>query len=743
LDILIARFGETLEAHPSWVKWQANPGDFKGGEALSLAMFDLLHDLTTVGSGFLLNSSTGKDSTLMVALFCRAMEVRAQEGRLVRPAIIGISDTGSEFPAMAERMETERVQILRYAARRSLPIDVQIVRPKAKSRLLPEILGNGLALPQLKSGKSASGWAGASWCMDRVKASPLQAVLEIAQSRFSTVLQCLGVRSEESVRRATNINNHGAGLPFGLTRLAGDGAKSSRLGITPIVHWSNDALRLWLHQEGAPWDLYGGEKLREVYALGAPADDPTGSADPKECPVAITKEGAVTNTCSDLGGVRFGCWMCLLSTNKSLKNAASKDQRYEWMRDFHQYLYGHHARGDARRELRNAAGFTDETFFPKGFTMLERMHMLRMLFRAELESGFELLTADDLTAIRRGWRRHGQWTLEPADIREDAVRWKETGEMTFSFDQDQQLLRQTSIMLGEGIPLGAHFHVLEEDERPLELAHLVAAAGWGSPIFPVLSTYVMLDRARKGRYLLMVTDTPSALGGRTNTGLLNGLCAANWEVLGVREPTAWEEKASDGRTVMFELPRNRWQGIIDGQYPQLLPTVLESNQVISFGCAEECALSEQWRWASSAQGAGLDPAQFKALYQLVDHLALASDDLGETAITQRGLVDGYLKGREAWLSAREPEGQTPEADKFRKKFRAWAREELMIAETRSQVEEYVGLLRRLAVEIRSGRAPTGLVNRMAYLSRMARIDPDEAQIGLTDLIRIQDKRWSR
>jgi DNA sulfur modification protein DndC len=315
-----------------------------------------LHDNATKANstGILLNSSTGKDSTLMVALYFENARARLMAGKAVLPAIVGISDTGSEFPDMAIRMREEVKTMTECAREMNLPIEVKLVQPPAKSRLLVEIIGGGLALPQLKNGGSSSGFVGASWCLDRVKATPLQTILTDARERFPYFIQCVGVRSAESAKRAATMRKYAEELPLGLTNLDGGRDSATRLGATPIAHWSDKQLRQWMLEGFAMWDALSNDNLRHIYALGSKPDERAG-----ECVLTITKEGAVSNVCSDLSGARFGCWMCLLSTNKSLGNAAEQDKRYAPLKAFHSYLFGHHLRGDNRRELRNESGHND------------------------------------------------------------------------------------------------------------------------------------------------------------------------------------------------------------------------------------------------------------------------------------------------------------------------------------------------------------------------------------------------
>jgi DNA sulfur modification protein DndC len=701
--------------------------DINTAEQLTLAIFDAIHDTAHINkqAGILLNSSTGKDSTLMVAMYVKNAYQRRKLGKPIIPAIIGISDTGSEFPDMAMRMQDEAKSLQRFADESKLPLSVRLVAPPAKSKLLVELVGAGLALPQLKNGPSASGFVGASWCMDRVKAQPLNQILKDAKEEFDFFFQCVGVRSSESAKRAQTIKRHRDDLPFGLTHL--DGGSEGRMGVTPIVHWTDNLLRQWMTEAYTPWDLLSNDNLRHIYSLGSKPNERAG-----ECVLTITKEGAVSNICSDLGGARFGCWMCVLSKNKSLHNAAAQDDRYAPLRDFHTYLFSHHTRGDDRRILRDSVGLADLTMFPKGFTLLERIQMLMRLFRAEKESGYTLLEPDDLTAIQHKWEKHGLVSYTPEDARKDTEAWlkdnpQDDPQPFFASFSD---LRDTSLHLSEGTPFGA-FHHLMHGGRSLELSHLISAAGWGTPIFPTLTAYIFEDKMDTNRTLVMVSDTLSALGGRTNTGLMNGLVGARWTLKGHRTPTDWEHKLSDGRVVFFELTHKaitKWvseQAQGKAVHP-LVQVHYENNQVTNTGCSEnvlgDYIMSQHEAITSCRQ---LSRDQFKALAHMIMNLTLHSDELTDSATSARHQMQQFIKGREHLLESRCERGQSDAAKGFRTELRQFVKETLDLPANLKEMQDYAYGIHQLARLCHRSPICPALINQIAYACRMMCVDEEE------------------
>jgi 3'-phosphoadenosine 5'-phosphosulfate sulfotransferase (PAPS reductase)/FAD synthetase len=710
------------------------PLTMESAEELTLAIFDAIHDTAHINkqAGILLNSSTGKDSTLMVAMYVKNAYFRRKAGKPIIPAIVGISDTGSEFPDMAMRMQDESKALQKFAESSGLPLSVRLVAPPPKNKLLVELIGAGLALPQLKNGPSASGFVGASWCMDRVKAKPLGQILKDAKDEYDFFFQCVGVRSGESAKRSRTVARHGADLPFGLTYLDGD--NENRMGVTPIVHWTDELLRQWMTEAYTPWDLLSNDNLRHIYALGSKPNERAG-----ECVLTITKEGAVSNICSDLGGARFGCWMCILSKNKSLHNAAAQDERYVPLRDFHTYLFSHHTRGDARRILRDSAGLRDLTMFPKGFTLLERITMLMRLLRAEIESGYTLLEPEDLTAIQYKWEKHGLLTYTPEDARRDTKAWMENNP-----EEDPQPffaafgdLRETSLHLSEGTPFGA-FHHLLHGGRSLELSHLISAAGWGTPIFPTLTAYVFEDKLDYNRTLVMVSDSLSALGGRTNTGLMNGLVGARWTLKGHRAPTDWELELSDGRVVFYEISHDFINQCITDQgnvtvHP-LVQVHYENKQVTHSGCPEDVygayIMSQHDALTSANQ---LSYEQFKALGHLIMHLTIISDEITDEALSARHQMQQFIKNREHLLESRDEKGKTDTAKGFRGELRQFVKETLKLPSQLQGMQEYARGIRKLASLCQSTSISPALINRMAYACRMLCVEEEEGTKLLSEL----------
>lgn len=721
-----AVYSRTLNSDPDFLAGYPNLDPVGAAVEKSFLLFTAMDNALPERAGFVINSSTGKDSTLMTALLLLAQQRWLQAGRTLRPVLILISDTNSEFPEMALRMRAEVAALTAYAGRAKLPMSIQLVQPPPKHRLLVELIGNGKPLPKLVSGKSRNGYEASSWCMSRVKAGVLDKAIKVARETFPYFVQCLGVRSAESAKRNQTIQRYSVKDIPAVSQLGQD---SSRLGFCPIAHWTDHELRDWITdaqacpEQETPWRPEGIAELVEIYTKGAGNK----SENPYECALTITKDGNVSNSCSDLTGTRMGCWMCMLSKNASLSNMAHKDPRYQWLQKCHRLIFTHHARNQRRVQLRNASGFNVETLFPKSFTFSERYRILVYVFRAELESGFPLLSSEDLGAITLFWEKHGVFTVTVEEARQDALNWKATGKLEFTYQKNIRFVEVLARDFSEGIPAGAFFK--SEILEGLNLAHLISlsATGFGSPIVPTLLAYVLADRRETNR---MVTDLPSIIGARTNTGLLNGMLGAAWECIQVRSPTEWELEMSDGRIFFYttstaeELKQIQKELSKDVPETRALTRYYENTRALSRGCPEDPFAESVLLGCDIPQLSQLD---LDKSLSLSAELAYLSDELSSRL---QGLSRKALKTTVAHLDLLE----SPEGKIFRKEFKQDLAKVLDLDKHKPLFVAYSRVLRQILQMIREEKTTCAVISRCAYIARCDIIDPEYARQLWNELI---------
>ena len=738
---VIARAGflNPRDAAPAYV--------IEAAERLSFSIFDAVEAAAADTCGVSLNYSSGKDSTLMLSLFIRWMMKRKKAGLPLRKLVVGIADTGSELPAMAQRMEDEAYWLGEFASQENLPIEVFLERPPLKNYLLVEVLGNGKPLPRLTRG--GSGNQASEWCMSRVKSTTLDNICRRLEETFPFFVSLLGVRSDESSRREAIIAEYSNGAPRGLCRM-GDGTKP-QIGCIPIAHWSKVLMRHFLIAsiEDAslmPWRLNGdgGAELNRIYREAA---GPVSAESATECQLTITKDGSVSNSCSDLSGTRMGCWMCMLSSNKSLSNIAKVNPSHRWLKKFHGYLFGHHRRNFKRIALRDELDFNKDTMFPKGFTFRERYFMTMLLCRTQIESRFTLLTPGMIDMIEEFWAKFGIMGITVADAMNDARKWKQTGKPVMCFDADPYLQASLTTILGLSIPRGAFWLPPSTKGliRGLELLHLLvfARGQGGDAILPVLMAYVFTRAnpadGQQNDLLVMITDTPSGFGTRTNTGLINGLCGAGWTLSGIRQPTLMECRMSDGRTVLYQTTNATEQAKVDkylaaGDITSAAAvgaTMSANIDRLATGCDPEPLVTDWRRQQSEQEMVGkLDETAFKALYAKVLDAVIITDMFENEVQARIAPVLNRAHGETHLLSQTNPDGSA-----FRTSLRRQATEEANIESLRPLFNDYVKVATSLADALRDGEASIGLLERIAYIVRNSFFDEAYAEEELLALVK--------
>lgn len=238
--------------------------------------------------------SGGKDSTTVLELVTRTLQVVPKDKR-TRQIFAIMSDTLMENPELDHYMVGQVELVNKWAAENEMPLEAVQVHRKDDSSFFYLLIGKGYPLPNQKN----------RWCTHKLKIEPQNKII----AEINPALVLLGVRSEESARRAASIERYRE-------------SKESRFGYhfnfpeirtyMPIVDYLIDEVWAVLQQ---PLRWGSSEDIRRLYR------EATG-----EC--ALTNpEGAteLANAC----GARFGCWTCPpIKKDKSTENMA---EIHEWM----------------------------------------------------------------------------------------------------------------------------------------------------------------------------------------------------------------------------------------------------------------------------------------------------------------------------------------------------------------------------------------------------------------------------
>ena len=143
----VAAYEASLAASGAVEAFESGP-EVWTAEDLSVAIFQAADAALPNGAAFVISSSTGKDSTLLTAIYFLYVEAQAKLGRPVRKAVIAIADTGSEFPTMKSRMRSERDAINLYAKANGLDLRAKIVMPPGQGPPHPPLRRQRFRAPE-------------------------------------------------------------------------------------------------------------------------------------------------------------------------------------------------------------------------------------------------------------------------------------------------------------------------------------------------------------------------------------------------------------------------------------------------------------------------------------------------------------------------------------------------------------------------------------------------------------------
>ncbi|GAF80831.1 unnamed protein product, partial [marine sediment metagenome] len=226
---------------------------------------------------WIIGFSGGKDSTCVTQLAYMMIKNLPLEQRNKEIHVLS-SDTLVESPYIQERIIKSCRRISSQAAKESLPIRVEILRPELNDTFWINLIGRGYPSPNQ--------WF--RWCTDRLKIRPVTKYTKEQVKENGEVIILLGARKGESASRAQTMRKY----EIKDLKLRRHTSIPSAFIYTPIENWSLEDVWAYLFQAKSPW----GDSNRELFALYKKCDG--------ECPLVIDES---TPAC---GGSRFGCWVC-------------------------------------------------------------------------------------------------------------------------------------------------------------------------------------------------------------------------------------------------------------------------------------------------------------------------------------------------------------------------------------------------------------------------------------------------
>jgi DNA sulfur modification protein DndC len=247
--------------------------------------------------------SGGKDSTVVVQLVFEALSELRKEQLHKRVYVIS-SDTGVETPLIISSIE-KTLQLIQIKAHElGLPIECHKVQPEKDNSFWAFLIGKGYPPPRQKF----------RWCTDRLKIDPANRFILDKVSEYGEVVMVLGVRDNESSTRDQVLRAH----TFEGKILMRHSTLPNAYVYAPIRNFTIDDVWDYLLDEAYP-SPWGGNNhdLRDLY-------DSSNS----ECPLMVDKE--IKESAGSCGNSRFGCWVCtVVKKDKALIGFI--ESGHEWL----------------------------------------------------------------------------------------------------------------------------------------------------------------------------------------------------------------------------------------------------------------------------------------------------------------------------------------------------------------------------------------------------------------------------
>lgn len=336
---------------------------------------------------WMIGYSGGKDSTLLCQLVFEMLQGLAEEKRKKKIYIV-TSDTMVENPIVKRYMHTMSDSLNVASKQQHLNVEAHIIYPEIRQTFWTLVIGLGYPTPEPP---------GFRWCTERLKINPSNTFTYNTIKKDGEVVILLGVRKAESSARSRSIKSHEieGKILTPHNEIPKAYVYSPLSNITNEVVWQyllrDDAKSAWGTDNKYLYSMYQGEDLGEEQSVIGEINKDN---------IAIT------------GNSRFGCWICtMVKEDKSLKNFIDhgSDELIP-LRDYRNWLLDLRKSPDARdyRRRNGSVYLMANGEFGRGpFTMSARKEILKKLLELENETGFELITVDELKMIDKLWEDEG------------------------------------------------------------------------------------------------------------------------------------------------------------------------------------------------------------------------------------------------------------------------------------------------------------------------------------------------
>lgn len=355
---------------------------------------DIIEEMTYVykhdNRPWLIGYSGGKDSTLLVSLVIETV-MRLPEKERTKHIFIVTSDTGVENPIVKKYMHSSSNKINEFSKKINANIQADIIYPEVVQSYWSLVIGLGYPTPEPP---------GFRWCTERLKILPMNRYTNSIIEQHGEVILLLGVRKAESSTRKRSI-----------TAREIDGKILTRHTDIPKAHVYNplteiknelvweyllkdDGVSTWGVDMKYLFSLYQGEDLGEEQSV-------IGQVDKDKIPIT--------------GNSRFGCWCCtIVKIDKSLQKFIDNGSKELIpLRDFRDWLVSIRQDPEFRDNKRRNGKVYQKSNGEYGFgpfKLSARQEILKRLLVLQRDTGFELITNEELKTIDTLWDLEGDLT---------------------------------------------------------------------------------------------------------------------------------------------------------------------------------------------------------------------------------------------------------------------------------------------------------------------------------------------
>lgn len=336
---------------------------------------------------WLIGYSGGKDSSLLVSLVVETVSRIAPQERTKKIFIV-TSDTGVENPVVKRYMHYSSNKINEFSIENNANIQADIIYPDVSQSFWSLVIGLGYPTPEPP---------GFRWCTERLKILPMNRYTNEIIDKYGEVVLLLGVRKAESLTRKRSITSREIEgkllIPHNdipkayvynpLTEIPNELVWEYLLKDNGISAWGIDMKYLF--------SLYQGEAMGEEQSV-------IGQIDKDKIPVT--------------GNSRFGCWCCtIVKIDKSLQRFIDNGStELIPLREFRNWLVSVRQDPEFRDNKRRNGKVYQKANGEYGFgpfKMSARQEILRRLLTLQRDTGFELITNDELKMIDTIWDAEG------------------------------------------------------------------------------------------------------------------------------------------------------------------------------------------------------------------------------------------------------------------------------------------------------------------------------------------------